>query len=193
MLLPFLSPQELTTALCPWLSGLQGEPSLPPVLFTGVQGMPTAEVTFTCVQLGNCIPQECCNNIVYKLLVGHKLRKFWNILLAIPVHLLSQCSLMDSSKAQKRWVHFLPCFFFVCGTKLDLCAATGYKRGSNAGRAGDSKQKALIEVATIHRTTNVILGHSVWFIALYNNKQRWNSLCLLTQDIFSSIYFVSLI
>lgn len=48
----------------------------------------------------------------------------------------------------------------------------GYKRGSNAGRAGDSKQKALIEVVTIHRTTNVILGHSVWFIALYNNKQR---------------------
>jgi len=48
----------------------------------------------------------------------------------------------------------------------------GCKRGSDAGRAGDPKQKALIEVVTIHRTTNVILGHSGWFIALYNNKQR---------------------
>lgn len=88
---------------------------------------------------------------------------------------------------------FSSLLLFVCGTKLDLCAALGYKRGSNAGRAGDSKQKALIEVVTIHRTTNVILGHSVRFIALYNNKQRWNSLCLLTQEIFSSIYFASLI
>lgn len=131
VLLPFSCPWELITDLCPLLCVLQGEitsqfPLLPFLSMGAWDACPLPEAinspmsSWAFASSRNAITitfTDFLRDVDWGIL-KYSLKHFTPFV--VPVVLLS-----IQARSSKRWVYFNSLLLFVCGAKLDLCAATG--------------------------------------------------------------------